>query len=231
MRESAKRGTLMKLVRLFRFLIAALFYLGISCAASAQTAEPIRLDVPMGETEIYIGGADDKKNDGRGPVQSYYRGLRVRKGRTVGYFTASQKKEALAFARQHSGNGEVLNIIGHSYGSVAAANIAQALADSGTIVNHLVGIDSVNKPFKTGAAESENILKTISVIATRTGSTGDTVEALGKLIGGGKAEAFEEGKATLFLSTDAHHQEFRKAFENSGVRHILDESYKSSEEY
>ena len=105
------------------------------------------------------------------------------------------------------------------------------LADSGVTVNNLVGIDSVNKPFKKGAADSENILKTISVIATRTGSTGDTVEALGKLIGRGKAEAFEEGKATLFLSTDAYHQEFRKVFENSGVRHILDGSYKSSEEY
>ena len=111
----------------------------------------------------------------------------MHKGRTVGYFTASQKKEALAFARQHSGNGATLNIIGHSYGSVAAANVAQELADSGVTVNNLVGIDSVNKPFKKGAADSENILKTISVIATRTGSTGDTVEALGKLIGGGGA--------------------------------------------
>ena len=83
--------------------MAGLFCLGISCAASAQTAEPIRIDVSNGETEIYIGGADDKKNDGRGPVQSYYRGLKVQTGRTVGYFTASQKKEALAFARQHSG--------------------------------------------------------------------------------------------------------------------------------
>ena len=218
----------MKLARFFRFLIAGLFSLGVSCAASAQTAEPIHLNVSLDETEIYIGGADDKKSDGRGPVQSYYRGLRVRKDRMVGYFTASQKKEALAFARQHSSNGETLNIIGHSYGSVAAANVAQALADSGTIVTNLVGIDSVNKPFKTGAAESENILKTISVIATRTGSTGDRVEALGKLIGGGGAEAFEEGNAAVFVSVDAHHQEFRKAFENSGARRLIDESYEST---
>ena len=227
MKQSAKRENLMKAIGFFRFFIAGLFCLGLSTAGSAQTAEPIRLDVSNGETEIYIGGADDKKNDGRGPVQSYYRGLKVQTGRTVGYFTASQKKEALAFARKHSDNGETLNIIGHSYGSVAAANVAQELADSGVTVNILVGIDSVNKPFKKGAADSKNILKTISVIATKTGSTGDRVEALGKLIGGGGAEAFEEGNATLFLHTNAHHQEFRKAFENSGARRLIDDSYKS----
>ena len=64
MRGSAKCGTLMKLVRFFRFLIAGLFSLGVSCAASAQTAEPIHLNVSLDETEIYIGGADDKKSDG-----------------------------------------------------------------------------------------------------------------------------------------------------------------------
>ena len=188
--------------------------------------DPANCIDPNGETDIYIGGANDKRKDGRGPVQSYYSGLKSQKGRTVGYFTASQKKEATAFARKHAGNGEPLNIIGHSYGTVAAANVAQELGESGTTVNNLIGVDSVNKPLKSGAADSEKILTTVSVNATGTGSGGDRVEAAGKLVGGGRAEAFEEGNATVFVNTDAHHEEFGKAFENSGARNVIDESYK-----
>ena len=101
--------------------------------------DPVNCFDPDGRTDIYIGGAKDQV------VRQYTKNNPSSKGRTVGYFTAGDKKGAIAFARANAGNGEPLNIIGHSYGTVAAANVAQELGESGTTVNNLIGVDSVNK--------------------------------------------------------------------------------------
>jgi len=89
----------------------------------------VRID-PDGETDIYIGGMGDRRSEiVSGYAQSPAAG--ASESRHVAYFGRNQKQEAIAYANSQIGNGEPMNIIGHSLGAAAAVEVARGV--NGTV--------------------------------------------------------------------------------------------------
>jgi RHS repeat-associated protein len=183
-----------------------------------------RID-PDGATDIYIGGAADHRTQ---IVKGYVQRNGSTPGRTVAYFTHDQVKEATAFANENHGNGEPMNIIGHSWGADSAIQVAAGV--NGTVDN-LVGVDPVGKPLRPGGdSRPDNVANVVSVTATPSDrDSSDLVEAAGVLVGG-RPDAFEKG-ANTSINVDANHADFSKQYNAKGqhgrsARDTVDESYR-----
>uniref|UniRef100_UPI003A8F9CFA RHS repeat-associated core domain-containing protein n=1 Tax=Maricaulis sp. TaxID=1486257 RepID=UPI003A8F9CFA len=197
-------------------------------------SDPLNATDPSGEvTDVYIGGAGDSAT---GIVRTYAEN-QGSDGRTVGYFTQDQRSEATDFARANAGNGEPLNIIGHSYGANTAVGVTQTLASEGIRVDTLVGVDGVRKVGRAsglgGAADS--VGTTVGVRATGAGD-GNVIEAAGRVLGGlstlggGTPRAFQSSQADVMITADTNHADFSGAFEAPGVdglsaKDIVDRTY------
>jgi RHS repeat-associated protein len=188
-----------------------------------------------GETDIYIGGAGDSQTE---IVKDYAAAQTSGGDRAIGYFNHGDKSGIVAFAKQNAGNGEPLNIIGHSYGASTAVSAAKALAKDGVTVDNLVGVDGVKKPFQRGAlGEAESSVgKVVGVNSTGAGTRGDAVEGAGKALGaittlgGGAPVAFKQGNADVSITTGANHADFSRAITTPGgdglsAKDIIDNSY------
>lgn len=195
--------------------------------------DPVNRIDPNGETDIFIGGAGDRSMSPI--VQSYARGQSGQAGRTVRYFSHNQRSEAISFAREAAGNGEPLNIIGHSYGTNTAVGVTKALSKDGIQVDNLIGVDGVRKAGRRsgiGGAEPGSV---VGVNSTG-GGNGNLVEGLGKALGGvttmggGTPRAFQPGQADISINADVSHSDFSGAMNAAGedgrsAQDILDESY------
>ena len=196
--------------------------------------DPVNRIDPNGETDIYIGGAQDSV------VKAYAAAQQQVGDRTVGYFSEGDKAGVVAFAKENVGNGEPLNIIGHSYGATTAVSATKHLAKNGVTVDNLVGVDGVKKPFQGGGLGSAegSVGNVVGVTSTEGGTLGDVIEGAGKAlgslttIGGGTPGAFKPDNANVSISANTNHGDFSGAFTAAGsdgqsAKDIIDESYRN----
>jgi len=83
-------------------------------------------------------------------------------------------------------------------------------------VDTLVGVDPVNKPFKSGTLKGADVGTVVTVNSIGKGS-GNGIEALGKFFGGGKPKAFEPKNADVTITANTSHADFRGAFNTKGA--------------
>jgi RHS repeat-associated protein len=190
--------------------------------------DPVNAVDPSGLLDVYIGGGGDKNKSEI--VQRYAKNQQGEAGRSVVYFGEHQADQATGYINNSiaSGLDEPINIIGHSYGADTAITVAAGV--KGT-VETLVGIDPVAKPPGVGAGDlvPKNVERIIGVDNKGSGSRGDGIETLGKVMSGGGSHLAYQG--TLGLDNDFNHEDFVQAFENSdgvfpSAKDWVDETYK-----
>ena len=166
--------------------------------------DPVNRIDPDGRIDIFIGGAADGSS---GIVKTYASRQAASKGRSIAYFEQGNVSDVVSAASVASKAGEPVNIIGHSWGSSDATRAARALGKHGVKVDTLVGVDPVNKPFKSGSLKGADVGTVVTVDSIGKGS-GNNVEALGKLVGGGKPKAFEAKNADVTITANVSHCRF-----------------------
>lgn len=204
----------------------------------AQAQGPGAVDrarVPQGEggvTDIYIGGGGDGKTE---IVHDYEDNLRAQEGRTTAYFQHNQLDAAIAFANERIADGDTINIIGHSWGSDTAVQLARAIDGEGGKVELLVGIDPVSKPgpdWFGGTDRPDNVDTVVTVQADgRNLGRNQIIEGFGELVGGGVPNAFND--ADVNIEVDADHADFNGIYGAEGedglsARELVDQVYAES---
>ena len=186
-----------------------------------------RLD-PDGRTDIYIGGFTDSST--RGVVGTYHQEQAGQAGRTTAYFEWSDVKGATDFANAHVGNGEPLNIIGHSYGASSAVIVASGVMGT---VNTLVGADPVPLPGPLGmVGRPENVQTVVTVdaqMAVGDWNLSDAVEFAGVCVADVPA-APTYSSADQTIAVQAHHEDFTTQMTAPGsdgrsAQQIVDSTY------
>lgn len=171
-------------------------------------------------TEIHIGGAGDSWSR----IVAHYVDVRRRGGRAVRYFTQSEVRAAVRFAREEAENGRRLAVIAHSWGCDTALRLAWALDET---VDLLVGVDPVSKPGARLGRLSQRPpnIETLLHVAVRPiwADRSDYVKALGKLVGPGIPRAFRDADARIAL-TASHADYF-------GMMRTADEDGRSVEDW
>lgn len=187
---------------------------------------PYSFTDPDGRRDIYIGGGWDKKSflGGSQIVESYANEQkRLHPDRDIQYFSWREVGNISEAMSKPLGEGEPLNVIGHSLGGSQAIRHAN---DSNAAVTNLITIDPVGEQAGNGAkpANTGNWVNVTASPATRDSS--DSVASAGRK---GFGTTNTSGATTSQTST-AHHGYFRTMMSEVKAQDTIDNSYKKPNE-
>lgn len=167
-----------------------------------------------GPVDIYFGGAGDSQSEI--VKRTYDINYDEHPERLPLYFQQDQGKLSLAFARRIGGARE-LNLIGHSYGGAAAAQLAKRLQQfDDRRVDTLIGIDPVGKVLGAhtpGDNRLDNVDYVVHVDLNGGGffNRNNIIERAGKFGGGGIPDVFQHS-ADVRIAHKLDHAGFYRGF-------------------
>ena len=170
-------------------------------------ANPISRADPGGLLDVYVGGLfDSTTNIVMSYQQAYSAAYPDRSSLYFQWTQASAIKLAIRNALKRN-PCEPINIIGHSYGSATAANVARDLSQDGIIPDLLITVDPVSYNKTPGVAD---VWVDINA-APGSADFSDAVAAIGHKWG-----AWPSGSANSYYTAPYNHGDFADLFQYAG---------------
>jgi RHS repeat-associated protein len=177
--------------------------------------DPISRIDPSGETDIFIGGLDDRRTRTVWKVYDAHR--REHPDRRVEYYTYDQVDKITQAISYGSLRDEPLNVIGHSWGAQAAVEAVRGSA-AASAVSNIITVDAVSR-WGDFSRPRGFTGRWLNIIAKPSNPNLSDIIAMG----GGKREEIEGADRNVGI--DATHDEFGKLFVNGGGQQQVDFSY------